>query len=128
MKTLRISDVEEGRYLAFDLRDLLQVLGERAAAARWVCSVEECIGVEDNASYRLEEQYNNPAGVSGTRLCELAEGTRQVIDGIFEAFEDVESSPWIKLEAVDSTYWEVTAADAVLDQFRFRFRRTELVS
>jgi hypothetical protein len=125
MNTLRISDLEEGRYLAFDLRDLLEVLGERSVAARWVCCVEECIPFEDNSSIQLEEQYNNPEGMPGARLVTLAKETVQVIDGVFEAFEG--ASFLVKLVAVDSSYWEVTAEDDVLDRFRLRFRKTELV-
>jgi hypothetical protein len=124
MKTLRISDLEAG-YLAFDLRELLEVLGERSVAARWVCRVEETVSFDGYSSIQLEEQYNNPGGMSGARLYRLAKGTRQVIDGVFEAFEG--ASLWVKLVAVDSSYWEVTADDDALDQFRLRFRQTELV-
>jgi hypothetical protein len=125
MKTLRISDLAERGYLAFDLNDLLEVLGERSGAARWVCCVEWCIPLEDNSAIQLEEQYNNPEGMSGALLLTLAKQTRQVIDGVFEAFE--EASLWVKLVAVDSTYWEITADDDLLDRFRLRFRKTELV-
>ena len=112
-------------FLEFDLVELLAVLGESARSSTWRCSVKECISVE-KARPNLEDAYNTADGLSGTELLALAAETRQVIDGVFQAFRAGEDSQWIKLEAIDSTYWEVFASDALqLSPFKSRFREVE---
>src|SRR5688572_21984638 len=101
MPTIRIRDLEDG-HLAFDLAELLQVLGERAVFSTWKCAVEECLARE-GARPDLEDMYKRER-LSGARLFELASETRQVIDGWFEACLRGRKQSWIKLEAVDSTY------------------------
>ena len=48
-----------------------------------------------------------------------------VAPDIFKAFLEGESDPWVTLEAVDSTYWEVFVRDEnVLAPFLSRFKKT----
>ena len=108
---IRISDYTEQGVLAFDLADLLVLLGDSARTSRWRCSVEACISAEHGRPY-LEDAYNKPDALTGTELLGLARETLQVIDGTFEAFHHGENTPWIKLVAFDSTYWEVFALDS----------------
>jgi hypothetical protein len=52
-----------------------------------------------------------------------------VIDGVFEAFHCGENIPWIKLEAFDSSYWEVVSPDpAELSRFESHFRDVERIA
>ena len=125
MPTLRIKDLSEDSYLAFDLRDLLRVLGDATMDLWWKCTVDECIPVEGMPS--LEDRFNKPAVIKGGDLLVLAASTRQVIDGIFEGFQSGSNIPWVKLEAIDSSYWEVTANDGVLERFHDHFHDVELV-
>lgn len=128
MPTLRIRDLFEDRYLAFDLRDLLRVLGPAAIDANWKCKVDECISIEGVDTLELEAEFNKPTVINGRDLIELAASTRQVIDGIFEGFEPESNVPWVKLEAIDSSFWEVTADNSVLDRFRDHFRDLEMIT
>ncbi len=51
-----------------------------------------------------------------------------MIDGAFEAFHGGEDTPWLKLEAIDSTYWEVFARDSLdLSRFESHFRKVERI-
>jgi hypothetical protein len=127
MPGIRIRDLTEQGFLAFDLADLLQVLGDSARTSAWRCSVEECIALE-NARPHLQEAYNTREALTGTELFTLARETLQVIDGAFEAFHDGEKNPWIKLEAIDSSYWEVFARDSLeLSRFESHFRAVERI-
>ena len=126
MPTLRIKDLFEDRYLAFDLKDLLLVLGHEAGDLSWKCDVEWCIAVDDTAT--LEDQFNGPSAIKGDDLLELAVNTRQVVDGVFEGCKAGSRTPWVKLEAIDSSYWEVTADEVVIDRFRRHFRNVEVVA
>lgn len=121
---LRIRDLENG-VLTFDLHDLLALLGDRAARSDWLCLVEQCIATESGRP-NLEEAYSAAALMTGAELLELASETRQVIDGVFKGFRPGENMPWIAFEAVDSTCWEVYAADAAdLTPFATTFRHIE---
>jgi len=76
-------------------------------------------------SVKLESEFNRPTAIKGRDLIQLAASTRQAIDGIFEGFEPGSNVPWVKLEAIDSSYWEVTATESVLNRFRDHFRNFE---
>src|SRR5262245_43390510 len=124
MHGIRIRDLKEG-VLAFDLVDLLEVLGLSVRSSTWKCNVEWCISVED-ARPNLEAAYNASKRLTGTQLLTLAAETRQIIDGSFEAFRPGEDGPWIALEAIDSTYWEVRSSDErELTAFKARFEKVQ---
>lgn len=126
MTGIRIRDLTEG-FLAFDLIELLEILGDSAVASSWRCSVEECISA-DNARPNLEDAYNAEERLTGMHLFALARETRQVIDGTFEAFRPGEDTAWITLSAIDSSYWEVFTADWFqLSRFESRFRDVERI-
>ena len=80
MTGIRIRDLTGG-LLAFDLIDLLEILGDSVVASSWRCSVEECISA-DHARPNLEDAYNAGERLMGTHILALARETRQVIDGI----------------------------------------------
>jgi hypothetical protein len=127
LAAIRIHDRTDEGALSFDLADLLEALGKDAQRCSWKCNVGECIAQHD-ARLDLEEAYNSPVGLSGDELLALASETLQVVDGVFEAFRPGERHPWIKLEAVDSTYWEVFAAEAAdLSPLPLRFSEVESI-
>ncbi len=111
--------------LDFDLIDLLQALGEPARLSTWRCSVDECVPANPEVN-DLEEIYNRSEGLAGPELLDLAAKTLQVIDGTFEAFLLGEASPWVKLGAIDSCYWEVFVSDpSLLSGLESRFQGVE---
>lgn len=127
MAGIRIHDLTDEHALAFDLADLLEALGKQAEISAWKCSVGECIA-QDGARIDLEEAYGLPAGISGSEIFALAAETLQVVDGVFEGFRPGERQPWIRLEAIDSTYWEIFAASAAdLAALRVRFTDVESI-
>jgi len=124
VKGLRIKDLAEGRYLAFDLRDLLSVIGPAVESSQWRCTDLWCIPIEPVGEGELEPQYDTGSLISGSTLTTLAARTRQVIDGEFRAHRGTPTSehPWLVIRAVDSSFWEVFSDDdSVLQQLRTRF-------
>ena len=107
MPGIRIRGLTDRRFLAFDLIDLLTVLGESVGASTWKCYVEDFVSADD-ARPNLGAAYNTSKRLSGTELLALAAETRQVIDGKFEGFRSSDETPWITLEAIDSSFWEIS--------------------
>ena len=125
MAAIRIHDLTDEHVLAFDLSDLLEALGPDAKLSAWTCSVGECIP-RDGARTDLEGAYDARVRLAGPELLALAAETLQIVDGVFEAFRPGERRPWIRLEAIDSSYWEAVAPDAAdLVSLRARFREVE---
>jgi hypothetical protein len=125
MAGIRIHDRTDDDVLAFDLSDLLEALGKEAELSAWKCSVGECIP-KDGGRPDLEDAYNAATRLSGAEILALAGETLQIVDGAFEAYRRGERQPWIVLEAIDSTYWEVFAATADdLSPLRRRFSEVE---
>jgi hypothetical protein len=125
MAGIRIHDLTDEHVLAFDLADLLETLGKEAELSAWTCSVGECLA-QDGARTELEDAYGARPRLAGAEILALAAETLQVVDGVFEAFRPGERQPWLRLEAIDSTYWEVFAPDAAdLAALRARFREVE---
>jgi hypothetical protein len=122
---IRISDRTEPGRLAFDLADLLAILGEPARESIWKCHVGECV-LAPGARPHLYDAFNVPERISGSSLLVLAAETAQVIDGAFEAFRPGEKRAWIKLGAVGGACWDVVAPDPnALSLLAARFRQVE---
>ena len=125
MPIIRIKDMNDG-CLAFDLEDLLELLGGQALQSVWRCKAEEAISKA--LPINLANTFNVHEGHDGLTFKKLASETRQVIDGVFEAFNLQSEIPWVRLEVIDSSYWEVWATDEnFLKPFRARFTDVENV-
>ena len=127
MVGIRIRDLDERKYLAFDLKEILTSLGPRGVDSEWSCSVEECIS-HDNDDFGLQDSFNTSSRIGGSQFATLAKRTRQIIDGVFEAFDPGASELWVKVEAIDSSYWEVYSPDPkVLAMISISFTAVEPV-
>ena len=116
MKAVMIRDMQpDGRCLAVDLRHVLDALGERVTTSTWCV-----IGVWALGSAAEElAAFDEHQIVAGARLLQLATEVYQIIDGIFFGTDPGASSPWIVVQAVDSSYYIVHSDDpAVLDTTR----------
>jgi len=98
-----------GEPLSFDLRELLDVLGDNGVGATWHCTVGDF--VPGKGSKYLPAAYDAATAVPGAILYQIASQTLQIIDGRFTAMREGASEPWVILEAVDSSFWEVTTED-----------------
>lgn len=103
LQGVKIKDIDEG-FLSFDLKDILPLAGERAAASQWRCRFVECLGESAEELHAISD-----AGriISGGELLRIASDLLQVIDGQFEAYSDANAEPWLVVKAIDSSSFEV---------------------
>jgi hypothetical protein len=106
--------------LSFDLTEIFSAIGDPVIASTWKCHNVECTG--ENAQ-RLHELSEGGLSVSGKELVEIVAGIFQTIDGEFEAYRDGKEKPWLVVNAVDSSWFEVLSVDsAVLESIRSSFQ------
>jgi len=124
MKGIRIKDLHEGKYLSFDLVDVLPLLGERATRSKWLVSDIWATMKQIDQSMELDRSW-----FSWEELQSLATGAQQIIDGRFEGYEVDEEKPWVIVLAVDSSYWEIISSDTeVIEAVAARFFQVEILS
>ena len=120
MHGIRIRDLTERNVLAVNLHRVLELLGERAIRSRWKASEVWAPGEEGS---ELEKLADGRTLLDGMDLVRLASIIVQVIDGEFQAFDLGNSSPWVIICAVDSTYYAIFSPEkSVLDKVRASFR------
>jgi hypothetical protein len=142
---VEIHDLDERNVLAFDLPELLDVLGDRVSALDWIVadydSVTEDEKVAAFANAVYEAQSATPRGgvrLASSELRALADESRQTIDGQFigippestiAPYEAVDlrtfpvSDAALVIKAVDSSFWVVITKferDVALIRARFR--------
>ena len=128
MRGLRISDLKD-HHLAFDLRDLLHMLGPSSLNAWWRPRTPIWYIAEEEASVdALEWRDGDAQWTSGSELLNETQRLLQVVDGVIEGFRTPNKltaidQPWVVLRAIDSSWWEVYTDDSeVLTAIRDRFR------
>ncbi len=120
MLGITISDTIADGILAFDLIDILAVLGAEAIAAQWQISGVECFG---EAAEQLHQYSDAELALSGEELLNLAAKVTQVIEGTFAGYRLGDSSPWIIIDAVDGSAYDIqTSEEQILHQLRQKFR------
>jgi hypothetical protein len=142
MTTLRIYDSRD-HVLALDLRDLITLLAPRSLEASWTVSpvsleypqlgrsIEEFMvtGASSPGEDKLELLAASGSFVSGQALSEAALEARQVIWGQFVATLTNDSSAWVVIRAIDSTFYEVTSVDeVVLNAIQSAYRDVRVAS
>jgi hypothetical protein len=118
MKGITIKDKKD-HFLTFDLRDILNIIGDPALTSTWKLSDVEANG---NTAEKLHEINDKGSAISGYDLLSLSIDLTQFIDGNFEAFRNEENSPWLVIRAIDSTEFDVeTDDDQILQKVRQSF-------
>ena len=107
MKGVSISD-EKNNFLAFDLIDILKIIGEKVLHSTWEISNVECIGKEAD---RLHSISDNEIPISGEELFSIASNIIQVIDGEFMAYLEDKTNSWLVVKAIDSSEFDVETDD-----------------
>ena len=130
MKGLKIKDsrkTELGAFLTFDLKEIFSAIGDPVSVSTWRCHNVECTGENAQRLYEVSEEGES---ISGKELVQIVAGIFQTIDGEFEAYRDGKEDPWLVVNAVDSSWFEVLSMDsAVLERIRSSFQHvSELTS
>jgi hypothetical protein len=118
---ITILDHSDNGFLSLDLKDILLLLGSQAESSEWeISQVEALDGVGAEQLHCLADKR---ASVPGQELVRLAFAVTQIIDGIFRGYQKGESEPWIVIQAVDSSAFDVQSDDeGVIHQIRQQFR------
>lgn len=136
--TLRIYDLRDGRVLAVDLCDLIDLLAPHSLEARWMVSPVTLLDPHVGRSFEefmivgsgrldggaLEQLAVSKSFATGITLSDAAHATHQVIWGQFVGvLAERKEDPWVTIRAIDSTFYEVTSADdAVLATVRSAYK------
>ena len=107
MPGITIADCQDG-ILTVDLATILHLLGSQVENSEWIVFDLECRGA---AADRLHQVADTETRISGQTLLQLAGHLTQVIDGVFEGYQQGESSPWAIVQAIDSSAYEVESND-----------------
>ncbi len=124
MATLRIYDLEDRWVLTVDLARLLVLLVPRSLQAEWTVNPvrsdsQDLFEASGAGGEELEALAAKHAVVSGAGLSTLAMNSPQIVWGEFVARLPGETSSWLTLRAIDSTFYQVeTEDDAVLAKIR----------
>lgn len=124
MKCLKIQDIEpNGNFLSVDLKEVLLALGALATSSLWRVALAEpwdgefLFEATGDGAAELEHLAETGLRISGLKLQDIANRTRQVIWGIFAGFKaPSDEIPWIFIHAFDSSWFEVhTDSDDALE-------------
>lgn len=115
MRGITITDMKNG-VLAFDLIDILNIVGDKALDSLWEVSNVEAVGESADSLHYLSDAN---ARLSGSELRKIATGVDQVIDGTFMAYLNGANTPWLLIRAVDSSAYDVESTDeSILSHIR----------
>lgn len=115
MKGICISDDDGRKTLAFDLRDLLRLVGDDAISYYWEINHVECLGV---GAQLMHDASDSDLWVPGSQLLLMAQDVYQIIDGDFKGYRaEVSPEPWIVFRAIDSSYYDVLSDNLSLLEF-----------
>lgn len=123
MKAITISD-SRGDFLDFDLKELIQITGERAITSTWKITGTEVIG---SGAKRLYEVDDSHEFISGAELLTISSDIVQVIEGEFQAYNNSDE-PWLVIRVVDSSEFDVECDDDLVHQrLRERFKNISIM-
>jgi hypothetical protein len=113
--------------LGVELVDILCLLGKHSRNLEWEISGVESIGNE--AADRLHELSDNKARISGRTLLQLAAGVSQIVEGKFVGYRHRNDKPWIIIQAVDSSAYDVYCEDNdLLAKIKQHFAQVDEIS
>ena len=121
-----ISDSDTtGKFLAFDVREILSVLGDSVIHSKWTMRNVKCFG--DESADEIHRISDAGRMVSGVLLQSLIEGVSQTIEGEFWGYHDGEQIPWIKIRTIDGSGFDIeTSSDEIVEAVQERFRETKI--
>lgn len=120
MRLTEILDVAD--HVFPTLEDVLKALPERARRSSWTVS---SYAYTDGESYfwlggggadELDAIADSGRRVTAEAFAALAQATSQVIWGSFAGYDEREPAPWIRLHAIDSTFWRCETDDVAVQQ------------
>ena len=120
MHGVSIADLDQRRVLKIDLADVLAAVGDAAEKSNWALSGVEALGGDD--AEELQRISDEQRTIDGKSLALRAKNVSQVIEGEFRAFRGTAPSPWLVIQAIDSSAYDLfTDDEQVLSRVRAKF-------
>jgi hypothetical protein len=98
---------------SFDVKDVLPFLGEAVFDSHWLCKSVECIG---DSAEQLHHIADTAREIDGREFVELITHLQQTIEGRFIAYLRDSATPWLIIEVVDGTHFDVWMEDKAILQ------------
>lgn len=131
METISIPDSGKrgmGSVLSFDLIDILRLFEPKVLRSRWkVSNVLACHHPTYDDQGEWDHLPDSSHVISGHELLRLAACTFQMIEGIFKGTLPDKKEWWIKIRAVNASYFVVSSGiPEVIDILGSHFRDVRL--
>ena len=120
MRVIEIRDYTDHLFLT--LAQVLEALPERARRSSWMVSSytytdgESYFWLGGDGTDELDAIADSGRRLTGEAFAALAQATSQVIWGSFAGYDEGEPAPWIRLHAIDSTFWRCETDDVAVQQ------------
>ena len=120
MRVVEIRDVADHVFPTLD--EVLKALPERARRSTWTVSSyidtdgESYFWLGGGGTDELDAIADSGRQLTGETFAALAQATSQVIWGSFAGYDEGEPAPWIRLHAIDSTFWRCETNDVAAQQ------------
>jgi hypothetical protein len=110
---------------SFDVKDVLPFLGNAIFGSNWRCKWVECIGESAEELHRVSDEAKE---VDGREFVELITHLQQTIDGRFIAYLKGQTIPWLVIDIIDSTYFDIWTEDkAILQDLSNQLRKVQVL-
>jgi hypothetical protein len=125
--TIRDTDERNGhRFLNFDVATILSLIEDKLRDSVWKCSELDCLGENAKTIHDIADQKRV---ISGNELLQIMSGVYQTIDGKFEGYMNDEYLPFLMIEAIDSSHFNVWCEDSgVIDKLTGHFEKTSRIA
>jgi hypothetical protein len=110
-------------FLAFELSDLLSMLGEPALCSLWHCINIEAYGPNADEIHTVSDELQL---IEGRDLLRIVSNIDNIADGYFNAYHHAETQPWLIIRAIDNEIYEIESHDPIIAQFK-KDQRTNLM-
>jgi hypothetical protein len=105
---------------------ILSLIGEVLHGSVWKCSGLDCPGKNADTIHNIPDQKQV---ISGSELLEIMSGVYQTIDGKFEGYLNVEQTPFLIIEAIDSSFFDVWSSDrTIIDKLTSHFEKVSPIA
>ncbi|MBP0021155.1 MAG: hypothetical protein J7647_26835 [Cyanobacteria bacterium SBLK] len=126
MKGLEITDTTEDNFLSVDLFEILTQIGSLVEESEWYLADLECFG---ESAEEMMDLADNKTHISGQKMLELSAQLTQIIDGIFTGHQQDREHPWIVIQSIDSSAYEVFSTDqTTLSNIKQHFKNVREIS
>ena len=107
----------------FDLKDILNVIGQEGKECFWKASNVECLGASAQTLHQISD---NQQVIEGNDFYRIVENTHQVLDGYFVAFKGNQKTRWLQIRSIRGDEFDIETEDnLVIKKIRESFKEVK---